>query len=152
MGKSVVSIVKGTDLDEMVEKSLGHFGGAKAIIKSNSTVVVKPNAGHEGAPDSSVNTSPDVVAAVIRAVKKADPGKVILAESSAIGCDTMKCLEVSGIRKAAEDAGADEIRDIKSDEDLVTKKIENPTSYIKQVDLPRFLVEADYVVNVPMFK
>ena len=115
-------------------------------------MVVKPNAGHEGAPDSSVNTSPEVVAAVIRAVKKAGAGKIILAEASAIGCDTMQCLEVSGIRKAAEDAGADEIRDIKSDEDLVEQKIENPTSFIKEVELPRFLLEADHLVNVPIFK
>jgi uncharacterized protein (DUF362 family) len=85
-----------------------------------------------------VNTSPEVVAAVIRLVKQADPGKIILAEASAIGCDTMACLETSGIKEAAEDAGVDEIRDIKTDEDLVKKKIENPTSDIKQVELPRF--------------
>jgi uncharacterized protein (DUF362 family) len=152
MRKSVVSIVKGTDAETMVEQAIAHLGGVKSLIEPGSTVVVKPNAGHEGAPESSVNTSPEVVAAVVRAVKRADPGKIILAEASAIGCDTMKCLEVSGIRKAAEDAGVDEIRDIKSDEDLVQKKIENPTSSIKQVALPRFLLEADHLVNVPIFK
>jgi uncharacterized protein (DUF362 family) len=152
MGKSVVSIVKGTDAETMVEQALDHLGGVKSFIEPGSTVVVKPNAGHEGAPDSSVNTSPEVVAAVIRAVKKADPGKIILAEASAIGCDTMECLESSGIRKAAEDAGVDEVRDIKSDKDLVKQKIENPTSYIKEVELPRFLLEADHLVNVPIFK
>ena len=152
MGKSVVSIVKGTDAETMVEQALDHLGGVKSFIEPGSTVVVKPNAGHEGAPDSSVNTSPEVVAAVIRAVKTADPGKIILAEASAIGCDTMQCLEVSGIRKAAEEAGVDEIRDIKSDEDLIKQKIENPTSFIKEVELPRFLLEADHLVNVPIFK
>ena len=101
MEKSVVSIVKGKDPEAMVEQALDHLGGVRSFIEPRSTVVVKPNAGHEGAPDSSVNTSPGVVAAVINAVKKADPAKIILAEASAIGCDTMKCLEVSGIRKAA---------------------------------------------------
>jgi uncharacterized protein (DUF362 family) len=152
MEKSIVSIVKGTDAETMVEQALDYLGGVKPLIGPGSTVVIKPNAGHEGAPDSAINTSPEVVAAVIRAVRKADPGKIILAEAAAIGCDTMECLETSGIRKAAEDAGADEIRDIKSDEDLVTKKIENPTSDIKQVELPRFLLEADHLVNVPIFK
>ena len=89
MEKSVVSIVKGTELDEMVEKALAHFGGVKAIIKANSTVVVKPNAGHMGGPDTSVNTSPEVVAAVIKAIQKANPKKLILAESSAMGCKTI---------------------------------------------------------------
>ena len=152
MERSVVSIVKGRDAETMVERAIDLLGGVKSFIEPRSTVVVKPNAGHEGAPDSSVNTSPEVVAAVIHAVRKADPGKIILAEASAIGCDTMKCLEVSGIRKAAEDAGVDEVRDIKSEEDLVKQKIENPTSYIKEVELPRFLLEADYLVNVPIFK
>jgi uncharacterized protein (DUF362 family) len=152
MGKSIVSIVKGTDAEAMVEQALDLLGGVKSFITPGSTVVVKPNAGHEGAPDSSVNTSPEVVAAVIHAVQKAGCGRIILAEASAIGCDTMKCFEVSGIRKAAEDAGVDEVRDIKSDEDLVKKKIEDPTSYIKEVELPRFLLEADHLVNVPIFK
>jgi len=152
MDKSIVSIVKGTDPDRMVAQAVDHLGGVRSLIRPGSTVVIKPNAGHEGAPESSVNTSPGVVAAVIRVVKQADPGKIILAESSAIGCETMACLESSGIKKAAEEAGVDEIRDIKSEEDLVKQPIESPTSAIKQVELPRFLVEADHLVNVPIFK
>jgi uncharacterized protein (DUF362 family) len=152
MERSVVSIVKGQDAEAMVEQAVDHLGGVKSLIRPGSTVVIKPNAGHEGGPDSSVNTSPEVVAAVIRLVRQADPGRIILAEASAIGCDTMACLETSGIARAAEDAGVDEIRDIKSEKDLVKKKIENPTSDIKQVELPRFLLEADHLVNVPIFK
>jgi uncharacterized protein (DUF362 family) len=152
MAKSIVSIVKGSDAEAMVEQALDLLGGVAPLIKRGSTVVVKPNAGHEAGPETSVNTSPEVVSAVIRVLKKAGAGRVILAEASAIGCDTMACLEVSGIRKAAEDAGVDEIRDIKSDQDLVRKEIANPTSDIKQVELPRFLLEADHLVNVPIFK
>jgi uncharacterized protein (DUF362 family) len=152
MQKSIVSIVKGDDPDRMVECAIDHVGGVRSIIRAGSTVVIKPNAGHEGAPETSINTSPAVVAAVIRAVQRANPGRIILAESSAIGCDTLSCLESSGIRQAAEEAGVDEIRDIKSDEDLVKRPIESPTSDIKQVELPRFLLEADHLVNVPIFK
>jgi len=152
MQKSIVSIVKGTDADRMVEQAVDHLGGVKSLIRPGSTVVIKPNAGHEGAPETSVNTSPAVVAAVIRLVKQANPGRIILAESSAIGCETFACLESSGIKKAAEDAGVDEIRDIKSEQDLVKRPIEHPTSDIKQVELPRFLLEADHLVNVPIFK
>jgi len=152
MERSIVSIVKGTDAESMVTQAVDHLGGIASIIRPGSTVVVKPNAGHEAPPESSVNTSPEVVAAVIRLLKKAKPGRIILAEASAIGCDTMACLESSGIRKAAEDAGVDEIRDIKSDTDLIKKDIPSPTSAIRQVDLPRFLLEADHLVNVPIFK
>jgi len=152
MAKSVVSIAKGTIPEELVESALGHLGGAKAFIERGSTVIVKPNAGHVGGPDSSVNTNPAVVAAVIKALKKAKPKKIILAESSAIGCNTSECLVVSGIKQAALDAGVDEVRDIKSEADLVRVDIPKPTSSIKHVDLPRFLLEADHLVSVPVFK
>ncbi len=152
MSKSIVSIVKGTDADRMVEQAIDHLGGIESLIKPGSTVVLKPNAGHPGGPDSAINTSPAVVSAAIRVIRKAKPGKIILAEAAAIGCDTMECLEVSGIKQAALDAGVDDIRDIKSDTDLVKVPIEVPTSDIKHVDLPKFLLEADHFVNLPIFK
>lgn len=152
MAKSIVSIVKGKDPDEMVAEALDHLGGVKSLIRPGSTVVVKPNAGHEGAPDSSVNTSPEVVSAVVRVLKKARPGRIILAESAAIGCDTLACIEASGLKKAAEESGVDEIIDIKGGVELVKKEIDSPTSTIKHVEIPRFLLEADHLVNVPIFK
>ena len=152
MARSVVSIAKGENPDELVERAVDHLGGIGAIIKPGSTVVIKPNAGHYGGPESSVNTNPAVVAAVIRAVQKASPKKIILAESSAMGCSTMECLEVSGIKKAALEAGVDDIRDIKSDPDLVRVNVKKPLSAIKYYDFPRFLLDADHLVNVPVFK
>ena len=152
MPKSIASIVKGTNPEVLVELALGHLGGIGAIIKPGSTVVIKPNAGHMGGPDSSINTNPAVVAAVIKAVRKANPGKVILAESSAMGCNTMDCLEISGIKQAALDAGVDDIRNIKSDSDLIRVDTKKPISSIKYYDLPRFLLDADHLINVPVFK
>jgi len=152
MEKSVVSIVKGTDVEALVQQAIDLVGGIGSIVKPGATVVIKPNAGHVGIPGSSVNTTPEVVTAVINAVKKAKPGTIILAESSAVGCDTMECLDVSGIRKAAEDAGVDDIRDIKCDPDLVRVRVPEPSSSIKHFDLPRFLLDADNLINVPVFK
>lgn len=152
MAKSVVSIVKGTDPDAMVEEALHHVGGIEKVVSAGSTVVIKPNGGHMGPADSSINTNPAVISAVIKAVQKANPAHIILAESSAIGCKTMDCLEVSGIKQAALDAGVDDIRDIKSDPDLIRVDVKEPTCAIKHFDLPRFLLEADHLVNVPVFK
>ena len=73
MAKSIVSIVKGANIEEMLEELLDHLGGVKSLIRRNSTVVVKPNAGHMGPADSSVNTNPGLVAAVIKELRKARP-------------------------------------------------------------------------------
>jgi len=152
MAKSVVSIVKGTDPEKMVAEALELIGGVEALIKPNSTVLVKPNAGHPFPPETSVCTSPEVVAAVIKEVRKANPKEIILTESAARGCDTLECFEVSGIGKAAEDAGVDKILDIKRDKDLIKVPIRDAKSDLTSVLLPRFLIEAEHIINVPVFK
>jgi uncharacterized protein (DUF362 family) len=152
MAKSVVSIAKGTDVGRMVEEVLEPLGGIRTLIKPKSTVVLKPNAGHVAPPESSVNTNPDLIAAVIKEVRKAEPKEIILAEASAIGCGTMESLKVSGILKAAEDAGVDKVIDIKSDEDLITIPIRDARSDMNKVRLPRFLLEAEHIINMPIFK
>ncbi len=152
MAKSVVSIVKGTDAEKMVTEALDLLGGVTSLIKPNSTVIVKPNCGHKFGPETSVNTSPAVVAAVIKEIRKANPKEIILAEAAATGQDTLLCFEASGQRKAAEDAGVDKIIDIKRDKDLIRFPIRDARSGLTQVLLPRFLIEADHIVNLPIFK
>ena len=152
MEKSIVSIAKGTDVEEMVHEVLAPLGGVGALIRPKSTVVIKPNAGHAAPAETSVNTNPELVAAVVREIRKAEPKEIIVAEASAIGCDTMECLEVSGILKAAEEAGADRIIDIKGDKDLLDIPIRDARSDLTKVRLPRFLLEAEHIVNLPIFK
>ncbi len=152
MAKSVVSIVKGKNPDKMVEESLELLGGVTAVIKPNSRVIIKPNVGHPFPPETSVCTSPEVVAAIVKAVRKAGPKEVIVAEAAARGCDTLECFEVSGIGKAAMDAGADKIVDIKRDKDLINVPIRDAHSGLTSVLLPRFVIEAEHLISVPIFK
>jgi uncharacterized protein (DUF362 family) len=152
MAKSVVSIVKGTDAEKMVGEALSLLGGASKLIKPNSTVVVKPNVGHPFKEETSVNTSTAVVSAVIKELRKARPKEIILAEASARGCDTLECLEVSGIGRAAEEAGVDRIIDIKREKDLIRIPIREARAAVTSVQLPRFILEAEHIVNLPIFK
>ena len=152
MKKSIVAIAQGTDIAQMVGEVLAPLGGVKALIKPKTTVVIKPNAGHVAPAESAVNTNPAVVAAVIREVRTAGPKEIILAEASAIGCDTMESLEASGILQAAKDAGVDRIIDIKSDKDLIRLPIRDARSDITHMLLPRFLIEAEHIINLPILK
>ncbi|MFH0916446.1 MAG: DUF362 domain-containing protein [bacterium] len=151
MTKSVVAISKGTDVEKMVAEVFSLLGGLENLIRPHSTVVLKPNAGHPAAAETSVNTNPAVVAAVINEVKKAKPKEIIVAESAAIGCETMNVMGVSGIGAAAEDNGA-RIVDIKSEKDLINLPIRDARSNLKRIKLPRFLLEAEHIINLPIFK
>jgi len=153
MTKSTVSIVKGSDAQEMVDRAFSLLGGVEALIKPGSVVVIKPNAGHPSAPETSVNTNPAVVAAIIRAVRKSKPKEIILAEAAAVRTDTLKALDASGIAKAAKDAGIDRIIDIKrlDSQDMVDVKVPD-ADQISKFRLPKFLLEADCVIGAPIFK
>jgi uncharacterized protein (DUF362 family) len=85
-------------------------------------------------------------------LRKAKPKEIILAEASARGCDTLECLEVSGVGKAAEKAGVDRIIDIKREKDLIRMPIRDARAAVTHIQLPRFLLEADHIVNLPIFK
>jgi hypothetical protein len=60
-------------------------------------------------------------------------------------------LDVSGIGGAAEAAGA-RLVDIKRETDLINIPIRDARSDIKKVKLPRFLLEAEHLFNLPIFK
>lgn len=153
MSKSSVSIVKGDNAQEMVDQALSLLGGVEAIIKPGSVIVIKPNAGHPSAPETSVNTNPAVVAAIIRAVRRSNPKEIILAEAAAVRTDTLKALDASGIAKAAENAGIDRIIDIKrlDRQDMVDVKVPD-ADQVPKFRLPKFLLEADCVIGAPIFK
>ena len=150
--KSLVALVKGEDIQANVTRVFDLLGGVTHMIEEGSTVVLKPNAGHAAPPESAVCTNPEVLRAVIREVKKAKPGRLIVAESAAVGCDTMQCFEMSGVSKVVEEEGCVELIDIKRDKDLITIPVRGYRSNIKRVKLPRFLLEADHIINLPILK
>ncbi len=150
MAKSVVSIVKGTDAEKMVEEALSLLGGVSSLIKPGSTVVFKPNGIGGRPPERATSTSPEVISAVIKELRKAKPKEIIMAEG--FRTEGLQGYEVNGQKKAAEEAGVDKIINICDEKDLIKVPIRDHRSDVDSILLPRFLVEADHFVNVPLFK
>ncbi len=149
--KSLVAIAKENSVEESVKKVFDLMGGVTSLIEKGSTVVLKPNAGHVADPHSAVVTSPEVVRAVIHEVKKAEPGRIIIAEAAAIGCDTIECFKACGITQVAEEENV-ELIDIKREKDLINIPVRGYKSNISHVKLPRFLIEAEHIINIPILK
>ena len=105
--KTLVALAKEPTVQESVTKVFDLMGGVTNMIKPGTTVMLKPNAGHASPADTSVCTNPEVVRAVIREVKKANPKRIVIAEAAAIGCDTMVGSEVSGLADVAREAGVE---------------------------------------------
>lgn len=149
--KALVAIAKEETIQASVTKVFDYLGGVTNMIKKGETVVLKPNAGHAAPPESAVCTNPETVRAVIREVKKAQPYKIIIAESAAMGCDTMECFEASGIAQVARDEGVT-LYDIKSEKELINVAVRGYKSNIKRCKIPRLLLEADHIINLPIMK
>jgi len=147
--KSLVALAHGLDVQENVTRVFDMMGGAAKMIEPNSTVVLKPNAGHAAPPEFAVCTHPETVRAVIREVKKANPKRIVIAEAAAVGCDTDECYEACGIAAVAREEGV-ELVDIKKDKDLINVAVRGYRSNISHVKLPRLLLEAEHIINLPI--
>lgn len=80
MAKSIVSIVRGTNADKMVEEALSLLGGVNSLIKPSSVVVIKPNSIGWQPAERGFSTSPAMVGAVIKELRKVKPKEIIMAE------------------------------------------------------------------------
>ena len=101
--KTLVALAKEPTVQESVTKVFDLMGGVTNMIKPGTTVMLKPNAGHASPADTSVCTNPEVVRAVIREVKKANPKSIVIAEAAAIGCDTMECVSMPALKSNLDD-------------------------------------------------
>ena len=149
--KSVVALAHSKDVQANVTRVFDLLGGVTNLIEPNTTVVLKPNAGHAAPPEFAVCTHPETVRAVIREVRKANPKRIVIAESAAVGCDTMECYEACGIAKMAAEEGV-ELYDIKREKDLVNVAVRGYRSNISHVKLPKLLLEAEHIINLPILK
>jgi len=100
-----MSIVKGADRTETVNKAIKLLGGIERFVKKGETVAIKPNVAFASPPILGATTNPDLVAEVVRlCYTKAGAKKVIVADNPIN--DPASCFTLSGIGKAASQAGA----------------------------------------------
>jgi uncharacterized protein (DUF362 family) len=142
-----VGVVRKKDIIQSVKTSVELAGGMK--IKKNSTVLIRPNANTADYPPGSTN--PEVLKGAIQAVKEYKPAKIIVAEKSMTGLDTIKVMKHLGIYQAAESEGVDEII---SFDDSEWKKVRHPDakSWPHGFSVPEILDTIDFMVALPIIK
>ena len=102
-----ISIVKGTNRVETVNKAIELLGGIKRFVKQGETVAIKPNVAFASPPMLSATANPELVAEVVRLCYNSGAKKVIVTDNPIN--DPLSCFTLSGIGKAAEAAGAEVI-------------------------------------------
>ena len=158
MNRSANSIVAIAHTDEkhrsqervlaIVREAVDLLGGMGRYVKAGDTVLLKPNQTVFYSAEEGCTTDPLVVGALIRLVKEAGAGRVIVGESSGEFFSSIECMNVTGVAAVAEREGA-EIVDLGSS-DTPNRNVELASG--ETVPRPAPLLDADVVINIPKAK
>jgi len=132
-------------LDQILREGLQLF----PLDIRGKTVVLKPNL-VDYMPGDAINTHPALVLAAVEAFRRLGAKSVVLAEGPGHQRDTQLVLSQSGYEQSLRD---EKIRfvDLNRDE-LIRTPLRASYSGMKQLWLPRTVLEADFLVSMPKIK
>ncbi len=142
-----LAVIENDSPERLVEKAIAALGGIGTFISSGDRVVIKPNVGWDRVPEQAANTNPDMVAQTVRMCLDAGASRVVVTD---VTCnDQRRTFLRSGIRKAAEEAGA-EVFLVSSDSDFIDVDLSGDLLTVWPVLKP--VLEADKLINMPIVK
>lgn len=145
-GRSIVSLVKGDDVGEMVRVAIESVGGIEEVVSRNSRVLIKPNVGFNN-PEAT--TSPEVLKAVVEVVREANPREIVIAESAVRGYDTSSNFEKTGISELAKSLNIPLI-DLNKTGEVV--RVTTRGKLLREVSVFKKAYDADVIISVPRLK
>lgn len=135
--------------EDAVREAIGLLGGIDNFCQKGDVVIVKVNASAVWPVEIADTTHPAIVAAMVKILKEAGTTVKIM-ERAGFGETADRAYTVTGIKKAALEAGADELWDWQKDK-YIDVDVPNPRSFAK-VKLPKTLMEADAFIDLPKLK
>ncbi len=154
--RSIVSISRTTDehldaagVESLVRSALDRLGGISRFVKPGQCVLIKPNLTIWLVAETGATTDPRVVGALARIVREAGAGTVQVGECSSCGQVTREIMAITGMEKAAREAGAEPVYF----DEVEQVEISVPLGkLIHKIPVPRPLLEADVVIACPKLK
>ncbi|SES63441.1 Uncharacterized conserved protein, DUF362 family [Methanococcoides vulcani] len=148
-----VSIVRCEDYShakEAVREAIDLIGGLGAIIFPGARVLLKPNLLAATPPEKAVTTHPAIVSAMCELVVEAG-GIPIVGDGAGITHPgvTEEALEISGIREAAQKAGAEVLSFETSGYEVVDVPA---SSHFPKLYIAKPVLDADVVISLPKLK
>jgi uncharacterized protein (DUF362 family) len=139
--------VKGGSPDAMFDSGIKAIGGIGRFVKKGQTVVLKPNMSWDVPQDNPANTSPALVAQVVRHCRDAGAKRVVVMDHSIEYWENSR--KSSGIGQAIADAGAVYAQ---SEKEGYYQKISIRGAALKETMIHESLMECDVLISVPVLK
>jgi uncharacterized protein (DUF362 family) len=145
--KSLVGVAAKGNIEEKIRAAISLIGGFEPFALKGKTALVKPNVvSYKASPST---TNPEVVRAMVKILYEEGVKKVYVGDmSAALYLNTIGNMDKTGIRKAAEQAGAEVI----AFEDHGWVEVEIPNISVRKVIVTEWLSRADFIVNLPVIK
>lgn len=133
---------------ELVAAALAAFGGMKTFVKPGDRVVIKPNIAWSRTPEQAACTSPEVLAAVIKACQDAQAAEILVADHT---CDTSSVtFDLSGIADVCKEA---DVPLLDWGNDKQYREVELARGQNLKTDrIPLDLLDCDAYINLPTLK
>lgn len=146
--KRVEPDASAAQVTEAVAAAVKDLGGASRFIKRGETVLLKPNLGRPLEPGNPENADWRVVNAVVALAKKAQAGRIVIAEG-ALGTSTPEAFEKTGVADVARRHRADLV-DLNEGE--FVKLPVRGGAVLKNVEVAKAVLDADCLINLPALK
>src|SRR3989344_3797975 len=146
--KALVGVAGNSTIKEMIKEAVSLIGGFERLKLKGKTVLVKPNC--VSGEKNPATTNPEVVKAVVEILYEQEAKKVYVGDMSAmLTLSTIRNMKKNGIKKAAEEAGAEVI--VFEDYDWV--EVELPGAlYIEKAYVTEWIYNVDIIINLPVIK
>jgi uncharacterized protein (DUF362 family) len=138
-------VARGRDPARNVRAALDRLGGIGRFVTRTDRVLVKPNVGWDRTPAQAANTHPAVVAEVVRACRAAGAKEIWVCDCPVH--DPERCFRRSGIREAAERAGARVL--LPADTTTLDVRL---SAELGVFPVPAPFARATKIINVPIAK
>jgi uncharacterized protein (DUF362 family) len=146
--KSLPPVVLANNVDPIaaLNSALDAIGGIKRFIQPGERVTIKPNVGWDRTPEQAADTNPLLVGEMARLCLEAGAAKVIVTD---IPCnEARRCFLRSGIRNAAEKAGAEVI--LAQPDDFLMTNVGG--ELLTTWPVLKHFIHTDRLINMPIVK
>jgi len=141
-----IALTRNEDHVAALNEALDAVGSIKRFVQAGEKVTIKPNVGWDRTAAQAANTSPLLVGEMVRLCLAAGAAKVVVTDLSCN--ETRRCFLRSGIKEAAEKAGAEVL--LPTEEDLVVTDLGGVV--LTKWPVLRPFLDADRLINLPIVK
>lgn len=145
---SVITAIYGNEVRQMVQRLLVETRALDAV-RSQDTVVIKPNLVVSRREWQGVNTDPRIIEALVEALRQCGVSRITIADGSGMGHNATKAFAVCGYKEMAKRY---DLKLVDLERDRFVKKPVRIDGPFRSLEIAQTVLNCDVLINVPVMK